>query len=342
MSKVAIVTGVTGQDGALLSNFLLDEGYIVVGVARRVSCPNDWRLKELGVLGNEDFILCSGDLGDQGSIERILREYQPQEVYNLAAQSFVGASWNVPVSTFDATGAGAVRVFDAVRNTVPEARVYQASSSEMFGGANRTDTLDEHSIFDPRSPYAVAKTAAHYMARVYRTSFDMFVSCGILFNHESEYRGEEFVTRKVTKRAAEIHMGIEDELHLHNLDSVRDWGYAPDFVEAMWLMLQHDEPDDFVIATGEVYSVADLCEQAFSHVAFKDESVVEDEGDNWRNYVWLNGDRPADVKHLKGDASKAREVLGWSPAVGFGEMVEIMFNKDVERVCRSASLNQAT
>lgn len=320
--KTALITGLTGQDGALLARLLLEKDYRVVGMVRRTSSPTDWRLKELGLLQDPNLVLCSGDLTDQGSIERIVKEYQPNEVYNLAAQSFVGSSWDSPESTCDITGLGALRVFDAVRNSAGSARVYQASSSEMFGGANRTETLTEESSFEPQSPYGAAKVFAHHMAEVYRRSFSLHVSCGILFNHESEWRGEQFVTRKVTKAAAAILLGLQDRLSLHNLDSFRDWGYAGDYVEAMWLMLQQDEPDDYVIATGCSHNIGDLCEVAFKSVGIAD----------WESRIDLSGGRPADVRHLRGVALKANRKLGWEPKVGFESMVQRMVHADVERL----------
>ena len=327
---VAVITGATGQDAALLSLNLLNRGYKVVGMARRTSSPTDWRLREMELLDNPRFVLCSGDLMDQGSIERILHTHRPFEVYNLAAQSHVGASWELAASTFATTGLGAIHVFDAVRNVCPEARVYQASSSEMFGGANRTEMLNEESMCDPQSPYGVAKLAAHHMASVYRKSFGMFISCGILFNHEGEYRGEEFVTRKVTKSVVEIALGRRSTFTLGNLNSVRDWGYAADYVEAMRLMLQHNEPDDFVISTGVTHSIMDLCREAFRCASFytDDNEFTFDH----ERYVEITDARPADVKHLLGDSSKARRILGWSPTVSFKNMIQHMVAADVERI----------
>lgn len=321
--KTAFLTGITGQDASLLACNLLGRGYKVVGMARRTSSPTDWRLREMELLDNSRFVLCSGDLMDQGSIERILQIHEPSEVYNLAAQSHVGVSWDVASSTFATTGLGAMHVFDAVRNVCPKARIYQASSSEMFGGANRTEALNEESTFDPQSPYGVAKVAAHHMANVYRKSFGMFISCGILFNHEGEYRGEEFVTRKVTKSVAEIVMGRRKTFTLGNMNSVRDWGYAVDYVEAMRLMLQHNEPDDFVIATGVTHSIMDLCREAFGCAGLEF---------NHERYVELTDDRPADVKYLLGDASKARRILGWSPTTSFEDMIVCMIAADIERL----------
>ena len=228
--KIGLVSGATGQDGALLSRFLVDKGYRVIGIARRSSTPSDWRLKELRLINDPNFLLASGDLSDQGSIDRIIMKHKPDEIYNLAAQSFVGASWDNPLQTQDITGVGAVRIFESAHKFVPEARIYQASSSEMFGGPNRTETLNEDSQFHPRSPYGCAKAYAHHMAINYRESYGAHISCGILFNHESEFRGLEFVTRKVTDGFARISFGMQKRIQLGCLDSVRDWGYAPDFV----------------------------------------------------------------------------------------------------------------
>lgn len=322
--KTGVITGLTGQDGSLLARFLLKKGYRVVGIVRRTSSPTDWRLNELNIVDHPNLILCSGDLSDQGSLERVFKQHNPEEIYNLAAQSFVGNSWDCPLQTCDITGLGAVRVFDAVRNICSKARIYQASSSEMFGGSDRKEILDENSFFDPQSPYGVAKTFAHQMANVYRKSFNMFISCGILMNHEGPWRGEQFVTRKVTKSVAEIRLGLRKKLSLHNLDSVRDWGNAEDFIEAMWLILQQDIPDDYVIATGKTYSIRNLCEIAFKYVGIA----------NWEDYIEFKGGRLADVKHLLGSYKKAKEKLNWEPKTSFKEMIEMMVDKDIERLRR--------
>lgn len=330
--KTALVTGVTGQDGALLSRFLIERGYRVVGMARRTSTPSDWRLRELRLLREENFILASGDLTDQGSLDRIVSLYTPDEIYNLAAQSFVGASWSNPIQTGDVTGMGAVRIYEAAHKFAPEARIYQASSSEMFGGPNRTETLDEESRFYPRSPYGAAKAYAHHMAINYRESYGMHVSCGILFNHESEFRGLEFVTRKVTDGFVRIAFGMQRRVKLGCLDSVRDWGYAPDFVQAMYAMLQQEDPDDFVIATGVTHTIEDLCRAAHRAVINRNKLSRD-----WREHIEIDQEfsRPADVKHLKGDYSKAKEKLGWSPATSFEKMVEKMVQADTSRIFKA-------
>lgn len=328
MAKTALVTGATGQDGALLCRFLLDRGYAVAGLARRTSSPTDWRLRELGILDHSNFVIVSGDLTDQASLDSSIFEnkFFPSgfdEVYNLAAQSFVGASWDLSESTLDITGVGAARLFESVRKHCPKAKVYQASSSEMFGGANRVEMLNESSPFQPRSPYGAAKILAHNMARVYRDSYGLFISCGILFNHESEYRGLEFVTRKISNAVARIYLGKENSLKLGNLSSYRDWGFAKEYVEAMWLMLQQDSPDDFVIATGQCYNVKDFCRNCFEFVGISD----------WESRIIINENdkRPADVGRLCGDASKAKKILGWEAKTSLKDLCIIMTKMDIER-----------
>lgn len=325
--KTAFITGVNGQDGSLLAKFLLDKDYKVIGMQRRTSSPTDWRLKELGLYKNEKFITVSGDMTDQTSLDRIVCEYYPDEIYNLAAQSYVGTSWDNWESTSDITALGPVRLFEVVkRYTIGQKpKIYQASSSEMFGGANRVETLDESSVFQPRSPYGASKCYAHHMAEIYRKSYDMFISCGILFNHESAYRGQEFVTRKISIGVSKIACGLQDYIELGNLDSCRDWGAAQDYVEAMWLMLQQDSPNDFVIATGEANSIRDLLEQAFCSAG-----VVPD----LEKYVKINKKyiRPADVGYLLGDYNKARRILGWRPKTTFGQLIFGMVQKDIKRV----------
>ena len=324
MSKIAVVTGVTGQDGALLSNFLLQKDYQVVGVVRRTSSPSVWRLQELGVLNNSNFCMVSGDITDQGSIDRIVSTYKPDELYNLAAQSFVGISWDQPELTMNITGLGAIKVFESVRKHNPSTKIYQASSSEMFGGAYRTELLNEESSFCPRSPYGVAKCTAHHMAKVYRESYHLFISCGILFNHESEYRGLEFVTRKITDGVAKIKLGLADSIQLGNLQTHRDWGYAKDFVEGMWLMLQHIIPRDFVLATGKEHSVEEFVKTAFEVVGI----------DDYKSYIAIDPkfNRPADVGFLLGDASRAKNYFNWKPKVSFEEMIKLMVEKDIKRL----------
>lgn len=334
--NVAILTGITGQDGSLLARYLIDKGdYTVVGMVRRNSTPNLWRLKELEILSDKNFILVSGDLTDQGSIDRILIEHQPNEIYNLGAQSFVGTSWDSPISTLDITGLGAIRIFESARNYCKDARIYQASSSEIYGGAFNTDILDEDSLVEPRSPYGIAKATAHYAAKNYREAYDMFISCGILFNHESEYRGREFVTRKVTWESAKIYLGIIDKIYLGNVNAMRDWGYALDYVEGMWQMLQHNEPDDFVLATGKAKSVLDLCKQALN--------TYTEKSFDWQKHIVSDVEaysRPTDVGHLCGDSSKAREILGWKPKTSFEKMIDIMTCKDIERVKKEYGIFQ--
>jgi len=330
MNKVALITGCTGQDGALLSKFLLEKDYKVIGMARRTSSPTDWRLKELNIINHPNFIVVSGDLTDQASLDRIISAHCPSEIYNLAAQSFVGLSWDLAESTIDITGLGAVRLFESVRknkNSWFSPKIYQASSSEMFGGASRIELLNEESKFEPRSPYGAAKILAHNMAKVYRESYDMFISCGILFNHESEYRGLQFVTRKVTHGLANVLFGKQEFVQLGNLDACRDWGYAQDFVQAMWQMLQQDSPDDFVIATGKAHSIRDLVELAIRYAGLGDKLDID-------KFVKINSldKRPADVGYLLGDASKAKNLLGWSPVVNFNQMIKRMVEKDIERV----------
>lgn len=323
----ALITGVTGQDGALLAKFLLDKGYAVYGMSRRTSSPTDWRLKELQVDSHPNYFAVSGDLTDSASLSKVMAQAAPDEVYNLAAQSFVGASWQNPISTPDITGMGAIRLFEAAldyqRASNKNVKVYQASSSEMFGRSGSM-YADENTTLYPRSPYGVAKVMAHHSAHVYRESYGLFVSCGILFNHESEYRGLEFVTRKISHAVAKIDQGSPDLLVLGCLDSLRDWGYAGDYVEAMWLMLQQDKPDDFVIATGQSYSIKEFVTMAFDVIGISD----------WSRYVALSSDyaRPNDIKALIGRSDKALEVLGWRPTTPFQTMVDRMVLTDIDRL----------
>ena len=316
--KTALITGITGQDGSYLAEFLLEKGYRVVGMVRRTSTINFDRLKHI----QDDIDLVQGDLLDQMSLIDILQEYQPTEVYNLAAQSFVPTSWNQPVLTGEFTALGVTRVLDAIRIVNPEIRFYQASTSEMFGKVQAVPQTEE-TPFYPRSPYGVAKLYGHWITINYRESYDMYACSGILFNHESPRRGLEFVTRKVTHAVARIKLGLQKDVHLGNLDSRRDWGYAGDYVRAMWLMLQQDAPDDYVIATGETHAVRELCDVAFSHV-----------GLNWEDYVVVDPKfyRPAEVDLLIGDPTKAKKQLGWVPAVSFKELVEMMVDADLEMV----------
>ncbi|MGB3907558.1 MAG: GDP-mannose 4,6-dehydratase [Methanomethylovorans sp.] len=318
MAKNALITGITGQDGSYLAELLYNKGYNVYGLVRRLSTPNTSRIDH--ILNNIE--LLQGDLTDQSSLSEAMRIAQPDEVYNLAAQSFVGTSWNQPVHTGDVTGLGAVRVLEAVRHVVPDARIYQASSSEMFGKVQETPQK-ESTKFYPRSPYGVAKVYAYWACVNYRESYGMHISNGILFNHESPRRGIEFVTRKITDGVARIYHGLESELHLGNLDAKRDWGFAGDYVDAMWRMLQQEKPDDYVIATGETHSVEEFVQEAFSIV-----------GLDWKKYVVVDPKfvRPAEVQLLLGDSSKAKRVLGWEPKVRFKELVKMMVEADLERL----------
>jgi GDPmannose 4,6-dehydratase len=318
VTKTALITGVTGQDGSYMAELLLEQGYRVVGMTRRSSTASYERIAHI-----EDRIeIVQGDLTDQGSIVEALRNAHPDEVYNLGAQSFVPTSWNQPVLTGEVTALGMTRLLEAVRQVDPEIRVYQASSSEMFGKVTETPQ-NEHTPFYPRSPYGVAKVYAHYLTVNYRESYGMFAVSGICFNHESPRRGREFVTRKVTEHAAKIKLGQATELRMGNLDANRDWGYAGDFVRAMWLMLQQDEPRDYVIATGEAHTVRELCDVAFKRV-----------GLDYNDYVVIDPQffRPAEVDKLLGDPTRAREDLGWEPRVSFQQMVEEMVDADLERL----------
>jgi GDPmannose 4,6-dehydratase len=312
----ALITGITGQDGSYLAEFLLEKGYEVVGLVRRSSTVNFSRIEHI----QDQLTLVSGDLLDEMSLIRALQEHRPDEVYNLAAQSFVQTSWTQPVFTGEVTALGVTRLLEAIRIVDPGIRFYQASSSEQFGKV-REVPQNEKTPFYPRSPYGVAKVYAHWITVNHRESYGLHATCGILFNHESIRRGLEFVTRKVTHGVARIKLGLDKELHLGNLDAQRDWGFAGDYVRAMWLMLQQDEPDDYVIATGETHSVQRLCEVAFSHVDL-----------DWRAHVVQDPRfmRPAEVDLLVGDASKAGRVLGWEPVVTFEEMIRSMVDADLE------------
>lgn len=316
--KVALITGITGQDGAYLAKFLLDKGYKVFGTYRRLSTPNFWRLQYLGVFNKIELIPI--DLVDAGSLMEAVRISNPDEVYHLAAQSFVGASFEQPVATGMVTGLGTTRILEAIRHFNPEIKFYNAATSEMFG--NVGGIQNESSPFKPASPYAAAKLYGYWVTCTYRDGYKIFACNGILFNHESPLRGLEFVTRKISNAVAKIKLGIEKILKLGNLSSKRDWGYAPEYVKSMWMMLQHDEPDDYVVATNEAHSVKEFVEKAFSIV-----------GLNWEDYVQIDKRfmRPLDVKCLQGDYSKAKEVLGWEPKVKFDKLVKIMVKADLKR-----------
>src|SRR6187200_1119681 len=323
MPKRAVITGITGQDGSYLAELLLEKGYEVYGLVRRSSAPNLWRIEHL----LDRITLKPADLLDQLSIIRLIDEVRPHELYNLAAMSFVPASWDQPMLTGEYNSQGVTRVLDAIRQVDPGIRYYQASSSEMFGKVREVPQT-ETTPFYPRSPYGVSKVFAHYITVNYRESYNLFAVSGILFNHESPRRGLEFVTRKVTDGVARIKLGLADALHLGNLDAQRDWGFAGDYVRAMWMMLQQDTADDFVIATGESHSVRELVDVAFHHAGL-------DPG----KYVKLDPRflRPAEVDHLIGDASKARTVLGWQPDVSFQQLVTMMVDEDVRRLSLAPS-----
>jgi GDPmannose 4,6-dehydratase len=323
----ALITGITGQDGSYLAEFLLEKGYEVHGMVRRSSTETFQRLAGC----RDDVVLHTGDLLDQRSLVDVLREAEPDEIYNLAAMSFVAASWSQPVLTAEFTAVGVTRILEAMREVVPDARFYQASSSEMFGQVREVPQT-ETTPFYPRSPYGVAKCYGHFITVNYRESYGLFAASGILFNHESERRGLEFVTRKVTHGAAAIKLGLAEEVALGNLDAERDWGYAKDYVEAMWLMLQHDEPEDFVIATGKVHSVRELVDVAFAHAGVDPADHVRID----ERYM-----RPAEVEHLVGDATKAREKLGWVPRTSFEEMIQRMVESDLELLGRGVPQKQA-
>ena len=323
----ALITGITGQDGSYLSELLLEKGYEVHGMVRRSSTETFQRLEQV----RDALVLHTGDLLDQRSLVHVLRECRPHEIYSLAAMSFVAASWTQPVLTAEFTAPGVTRMLEAMREVTPEARFYQASSSEMFGKV-REAPQRESTPFYPRSPYGVAKTYGHFITMNYRESYDLFACSGISFNHESPRRGLEFVTRKVTHGAAAIRLGLQAELALGNLDAERDWGAAPDYVEAMWLMLQNDEPEDFVVATGESHSVRELVEIAFDHVGLNPWDHVRSDPSLLR---------PAEVEHLVGDASKARAKLGWHPRTSFDELIRLMVDVDLELLARGVPQKQA-
>ena len=318
MAKRAIITGITGQDGSYLAEFLLEKGYEVVGTVRRSSAPNLWRIDHI----LDRITLKPADLLDQLSLLRVIDEVRPQEIYNLAAMSFVPASWDQPLLTGEFNAQGVTRLLDAVRQVDTSIRIYQASSSEMFGKVREVPQT-ETTAFYPRSPYGVSKVFAHYITINYRESYNLFAVSGMLFNHESPRRGLEFVTRKVSNGVARIKLGLDDTLSVGNLDAHRDWGFAGDYVRAMWQMLQQPRPDDYVIATGVSHSVRDLIQIAFARV-----------GLDWQKHVRVDPAllRPAEVEHLLGDASKARKDLGWTPSVDFRQLVEMMVDADLARL----------
>lgn len=332
MAATALITGITGQDGSYLAELLLAKGYEVHGMCRRSSVDNCERVEHL----RDQIQLHYGDLHDQSSLQILIEQIRPTEIYNLAAQSFVGTSWSQPVLTGEVTGLGVTRLLEAIRTVNPQIRFYQASSSEMFGKVHETPQR-ETTVLHPRSPYGVAKVYGHYLTINYRESFGMYACSGILFNHESPRRGLEFVTRKITDAAARIKLGIQDELRLGNLDAKRDWGFAGDYVQAMWLMLQQEQADDYVIGTGELHTVREFVELAFERLDL-----------DWQKYVVVDPKffRPAEVDLLLADCSKAKRELGWKPQMSFEELVSTMVDADFERLSKLAggttSLNVRT
>ncbi|HVN65256.1 MAG TPA: GDP-mannose 4,6-dehydratase [Methanomicrobiales archaeon] len=318
--KKALITGITGQDGAYLAHFLLGKGYEVFGTYRRVSTPNFWRLQYLDVFDRVHLI--SADLVDSGSLIEAIRISEPEEIYHLAAQSFVGASFEEPIGAGEMTGLGVTRILEAIRQIDPEIRFYQASTSELFGNSGDDMPMDEDHFFRPANPYAAAKLYGYWITRIYREGYQIFTCNGILFNHESPLRGLEFVTRKISNAVAKIAHGLQKGIRLGNLDAKRDWGYAPDYVESMWTMIQQDEPGDYVIATNESHTVREFAEKAFHLV-----------GLDYQDYITVDKRflRPLDVRFLQGDYAKAKRELGWRPRVAFDELVRIMVEADMDR-----------
>ena len=317
--KKALITGVTGQDGSYLAEFLLSQGYYVVGVKRRTSIISTWRIDHL--LENPNFVLRYNSLQDTTSMYRLLKEYMPDEIYNLAAQSHVRVSFENPEETADTVALGTLRLLEAVRFVCPNSKFYQASSSEMYGD-NPKAPQNEKTRMTPASPYACSKLFSHNLIRNYRLGYGMFACSGILFNHESPRRGETFVTRKITKAAARIKLGLQDKLYLGNLEAERDWGFAGDYVKAMWMMLQHEEPDDYVVATGETHTVREFLDEVFAHAGLNPDDYVEIDERLFR---------PHEVPLLLGDATKAKNKLNWEPAVKFSELARLMYEADLEQ-----------
>lgn len=319
VQKKALITGITGQDGAYLAEFLLDKGYEVYGVYRRLSTPNFWRLQYLNILDRVNFI--PADLIDATSLIGAIKISQPDEIYHLAAQSFVEASFEQPIGAGEVTGLGVIRILEALREINPKIKFYQASTSELYGD-NNLGAQTEDTPFHPSSPYAAAKLYGYWVTKIYRESYGIFACNGILFNHESPLRGLEFVTRKISNAVAKIALGLANELRLGNLEAKRDWGYAPEYIKAMWLLLQQEQPDDYVIATNETHSVKEFAEKAF-HIA----------GLDWQKYVKVDKRflRPLDINFLRGDYSKAKQQLGWEPIVKFDLLAEIMVKEDLSR-----------
>ncbi|MFA4955711.1 MAG: GDP-mannose 4,6-dehydratase [Candidatus Methanoperedens sp.] len=317
--KNALITGITGQDGAYLAKFLLEKNYKVYGTYRRLSTPNFWRLQYLSIL--DKISLIPADLIDGSSMMEAVKISEPDEIYHLAAQSFVGASFEQPIGTGEITGLGTTRVLEAIRQIDPEIKFYQASTSELFGDGH-SSVLSEDSQFKPSSPYAAAKLYGYWSTRIYREAYDFFACNGILFNHESPMRGLEFVTRKISNTVAKIALGIEKELILGNLEAKRDWGYAPEYIKSMWLMLQQEEPDDYVIATNESHSVREFAEMAFNVAGLDGQDYIKTD----KRHL-----RPLDINYLQGDYSKSKKKLGWEPVVKFETLIEIMVKEDINR-----------
>ncbi|OGK44611.1 GDP-mannose 4,6-dehydratase [Candidatus Roizmanbacteria bacterium RIFCSPLOWO2_01_FULL_38_11] len=322
MSKIAFVTGIIGQDGPYLAQFLLGKGYQVFGLVRRYSKPNFENLEYLGIQNSIEYV--EGDVTDESSLINIIKTIRPDEVYNLAAQSFVGASWDQAKLTTEINALGVLYLLNSLKHFAPTARFYQASTSEMFGLSSTNGTQDEETSFHPRSPYGISKVYAHWMTVNFRESYNMYTASGILFNHESPLRGTQFVTRKISQSVAKIKLGLEKEIRLGNLDAKRDWGFAGDYVEAMYLMLQQEKPTDFVVGTGENHSVQEFVELAFKHIGIND----------WQNYVKKDPRfmRPAEVYNLKANPKRAREILGWNPKTSFGDLVKMMVDADIKRL----------
>ncbi|MFA5961762.1 MAG: GDP-mannose 4,6-dehydratase [Parcubacteria group bacterium] len=324
MKKTALITGIIGQDGPYLAKLLLEKEYKVYGLIRRYTNPNFSNLDYLGITEKIEYV--SGDMTDENSLTNIIKNVNPNEVYNLAAQSFVGASWDQARLTTEINALGVLYLLNAIKNFAPNAKFYQASTSEMFGNSHEEGIQTEETPFHPRSPYAIAKLYAYWMAINFKESYGMFCANGILFNHESPIRGIEFVTRKITDGVARIKLGLANEIRLGNLDSKRDWGFAGDYVEAMWLMLQQEKPDNYIVSTGETHSIRDFLDIAFEHVGIKD----------WKKYVKLDPrfKRPAELFTLQGKSDKARKKLGWKPQVKFEELVKMMMEADMERLTK--------
>lgn len=320
--KKALITGITGQDGAYLAKLLLSKDYKVFGLVRRIVNRNFENLEYLGIENDIEYV--DGDLTDEASLTHIIKTIKPDEVYHLAAQSFVGTSWDQPIITSETNAIGTLKILNALKNHHPSAKFYHAATSEMFGNSNIDGIQDEDTPFHPRSPYAIAKLFAYWMTVNYKESFSMFCVNGILFNHESPIRGKEFVTRKISDGVARIKLGLAEDISLGNLDSQRDWGFAGDYVEAMWLMLQQDEPDNYIVSTGHTHSIRDFLDVAFKHIGI----------DDWSKYVKIDPKfkRPAELHVLQGKSDKAKKVLGWQPKVDFEQLIHMMVDADLERL----------